>query len=65
MTLQGLAFALWGALGELMPASTVIGLAGTLGVVTSTLLRPPHPSHDQHPPTPAWPVTGDVGRASS
>lgn len=44
MTLQGLGFAVWGAVGEVAPAAAVIGAAGALGAVVAILIRLPRPA---------------------
>lgn len=50
MTLQGLGFAVWGALGELAPAAAVIGAAGAAGAVVAVLVRLPSlPVRDAEP----------------
>ena len=50
MTLQGLGFAVWGALGELAPAAAVIGVAGAAGALVAVLVRLPSlPVRDAEP----------------
>lgn len=41
MFVQGLAFAVWGALGEVLPVPAVIALAGGCGLLAVACLRPP------------------------
>jgi predicted MFS family arabinose efflux permease len=41
MVIQGIAFAVWGAIGEALDPNIVIGIAGVLGLFLVLLLRPP------------------------
>ena len=46
MTVQGLGFAVWGALGEVVPSVAVIGAAGVLGSAAAIAIRLPRLIHE-------------------